>query len=364
MDAVHAAIAALELNFAIRLLDKFLHESKDKSQFRADLCAHVSDAETGSSLLHQLANQSVTSAHTDSVQKFLGLLAPQLSSLLALDKRGTSPVHYACHMHNFAFIDFMCQHFDAAQTLELFSFKDAVGHSAYALLFWQIAHIDYSSQVRDRIKGYTMECAKKSEDFESLSKAYFPLSGGFLEESPKAGKLLRDYPGREKKSELVSPLILAVNRQDFGMARFLIQELGFSVSTGDSGDRCALVYAINTNSVRLCQLLLNADFEQTTATAPSVSQAESDSGKRKVAGRMKGLFQIQAKSGADESDEADSEDETGLLCLDSLILTREQLTGLEQITARLEGNQCLLSSKEINEFLEADILIDMNALPL
>lgn len=316
MDAVHAAIAALELDFAIRLLDKFLHESKNKSQFRADLCAHVSDAETGSSLLHQLANQSVTSAHTDSLQKLLGLLAPHLSSLLALDKRGTSPVHYACHMHNFAFIDFMCQHFDAAQTLELFTFKDSMGHSAQALLFWQIAHIDYSSQVRDRIKGYTMQYAKKSEDFESLSKAYFPLSEGFLEASPKIGKLLRDYPG-EKRSELVSPLILAVNRQDLGMARFLIQELGFSVSTRDSADRCALVYAINTNNVRLCQLLLNAGFEQTAATAATaapVCPAESEPGKRKVAGRMKGLFQVQA-AGTDESDDADSEDETGLLCL-------------------------------------------------
>lgn len=129
------------------------------------------------------------------------------------------------------------------------------------------------------------------------------------------GKLLHDYPG-ENKSELASPLILAVNRQDVDMARFLVQQLGFSVNAADSSGRCALVYAINTNNLRLCQLLLNADFKQQT---PVAACEDSSQGKQKAAKRvnLKSLLQMQAapanaKTHADESDEAGcSEDETG-----------------------------------------------------
>jgi hypothetical protein len=179
---------ALEFDFAIRLLEKFLGESNSKGQFRADLCSHVSQPETGGTLLHDLANLSLTTGHTDSVQKFLDLLAPDLSALKAFDKRGTSPVHYAAHMHNFVFIDFLCKQISNQAMLDLFTFKDSLGHSAYALLFWQIGRIEYSDQVKDKIKAYTLTYAKKSDHFETISNAYFPLTNSFLE-SPKISKL-------------------------------------------------------------------------------------------------------------------------------------------------------------------------------
>lgn len=192
LDAVHAAIAALEFNLAVRLLHRFLHESKDKAQFRADLCAHVQRERldvAGSSLLHDLANLRLTAAHTDSVQKLLGLLAPPLSALKAWDKRGASPVHYACHMHNFAFVDFVCAHY-RAQALELLTFQDAAGQAAYALLFWQMGRVEYGEHVKDKIRAYTLSHVKQGADLESVGRAYFPLTSGFLHTpTTKIGKL-------------------------------------------------------------------------------------------------------------------------------------------------------------------------------
>ena len=184
---------ALEFNFAIRLLEKFLRETAN-TKFLLELCAYINDPSTGKTLLHEIAALKLTIATSESAQKFLRLLfthrhqsLPDFSVLKTLDKYGTSPVHYACHLHNFAFVDFALEQFKA-NSLELLTFKDTLGHSAYSLLFWQIGRVSYGAEAKDKIRGYTLNCTKKSDNFEFISKAYFPLTSSIWE-TPKSGKL-------------------------------------------------------------------------------------------------------------------------------------------------------------------------------
>ena len=127
------------------------------------------------------------------------------------------------------------------------------------------------------------------------------------------GQLLRDYPS-PKKAELTSPLILALNRQDLDMTKFLVKELGLSVNTCDSGNRCALVYAVRTNNLRLCQLLLNVDFEEPRARQQAAAGA-GEQGGRRLSARVKNLFQAAQRTADKAGDESEdvSEEEAGWL---------------------------------------------------
>lgn len=60
---------------------------------------------------------------------------------------------------------------------------------------------------------------------------------------------------------MTSPLLYAITRQSFDMCKFLIKTIGFDVNTCDLNGVSALVYAIRVNSINLCNLLMNVDYE-------------------------------------------------------------------------------------------------------
>ena len=266
-DAIQAAIRTNEYNLAIRLLKKFLQQTKDP-YFRIKLCSHVCDENNGSTLLHLIGNSNLPVTMNESVKQFLALIfksgdsevnMPDIGLVKSQDKHGSTAIHYACHMHNFAFIDFMLENF-SNNGIELLTCKDSINQSAYGLLFWQVGRVAYSKETREKIKDYTLSYVKKNNNFEFLSRAYFPLTDCFMS-NQLTGKLLKDYPSLTKQ-QFISPLIYVLNRQDIEMTKFLIKDLEFNVNTCDATNKCALVYAIRTNNIKLCQLLLNPDYER------------------------------------------------------------------------------------------------------
>lgn len=309
-DAIQAAVLSNEFNLAIRLLKKFLQQTKDPL-FRIKLCTHVCDENNGSTLLHLIGNCNLPVTMHESVKQFLGLIfktpdsevsVPDIGLVKSQDKHGSTAFHYACHMHNFAFIDFMLENFKN-NGIDLFICKDSINQSAYGLLFWQVGRIVYSKETKEKIKHYTLNYVKKNDNFEFMSRAYYPLTDSFLS-SPITGKLLKDYPSLTKK-QFISPLVYVLNRQDCDMTKFLIKDLGFNVNTCDSTNKCALVYAIQTNNIRLCQLLLNPDFEMNVAL--EVQETVASGKTKKVAMRIKNLFKVKKASDTENS----SDDETG-----------------------------------------------------
>ena len=139
-DAIQAAIRTNEYNLAIRLLKKFLQQTKDP-YFRIKLCSHVCDENNGSTLLHLIGNSNLPVTMNESVKQFLALIfksgdsevnLPDIGLVKSQDKHGSTAIHYACHMHNFAFIDFMLENF-SNNGIELLTCKDSINQSAYGL---------------------------------------------------------------------------------------------------------------------------------------------------------------------------------------------------------------------------------------
>jgi len=311
-DALQAACSAKEFNFAIRLLEKFLNETRDP-EFRFKVCTHICDDTNNRTLLHLIARLDLTPDAQENLKKFLSLIftssntdkkQPDMACVKLLDKLGASAMHYACHMHNFAFVDFMVEQFKES-SLELLTCKDVMGQTAYALLFWQIGFVEYKQNTKEKIKHYTENVVKRNEaGFVYASRAYFPIVDSFLN-GPKRGQFMSDYPS-VKKNQLVCPLVYAVNREDFGMTKFLIKDLDFNVNSCDTvSNKCALVYAIQRNNIRLCQLLLNVEFEAEMdsarlAKAKTVAVEKS----KKMAVRIKGML---GKNGEDSEDLSEDE---------------------------------------------------------
>jgi len=208
-------------------------------------------------------------------------------------------------MHNFAFVDFMVDHF-AERSLELLTCKDAAGQTPYALLFWQIGRVEYKQATKEKLKHYTTSVVRRNEagNFAFISRAYFPVVDTFLTVARREGLLL-DYPP-VKREQLICPLIYAINREDFDMVKFLLKELEFNVNSCESGsNKSVLVYAIERNNIRLCKLLLNVDFEGEVDNA-GLDRAKAAAAERskKMGGRIKGLL---GRSGEDSEDLSEDE---------------------------------------------------------
>ena len=77
----------------------------------------------------------------------------------------------------------------------------------------------------------------------------------------------------------ITPLLYAINRQDFEVCKFLVKDLEVDVNSFDQNKLCALVYAIQANNIRICHLLLNTTFES--------DLIENKSDRPKIAGRVK-----------------------------------------------------------------------------
>ena len=178
---------SLEFTFAVRLLEKFLRDTKNNpTTFRANLCAHICEKSTDRTLLHLIANMDLPAASNESLKKFLRLLLNSLTKnqistelVKQCDKLGASPMHYACHIHNFAFIDCILEQFGQEYHFELLTCRDAMNVTPYSLLFWQIGRVDYSVQIREKIKWYTLNVVKKNDNFMFFSLAFFPVVKSF-----------------------------------------------------------------------------------------------------------------------------------------------------------------------------------------
>ncbi len=276
-DIIQSAILSLEIDLAIRLLQKFSAETENKMSFKKELTQYLCDA-NDRSLLHLIASLDLTASHlAENVKYLLRIIFTESSIspvhavqqqllmddfIMKQDKLGATAMHYACHMHNFEFIDFILEQFSSSKNVNperLFTAKDQAQQTAYALLFWQVGRCTYAGKSFEKIKLYTDSYFKSNNNLEFISRAYFPLVQAF-DSFDKVG-LLQDYPNTVKTGQLlVNPLIYAINRKDREVVRFLIKELSYNVNTCDSTNKCALVYAMQTNSLNMCMLLLNPDM--------------------------------------------------------------------------------------------------------
>ena len=362
-EVLHAALVALEFSLAIRLLEKFIAEAQDKLQFKRQLTQFTCDSH-GRTLLHVVAGLDLTGKNkTEQMHSFLAIMLGAEAGVqqklvdefvLKQDKLGSTPLHYACHMHNFDFVDFVLSLPGGGGSVsgeKLLTSKDAAYQTAYALLFWQVGRVAYTQAVRDKIKAYTsVHLKSSSNNLDFMSRAYFPLSApqSFRSGRPDGTGLARDYP-KTSKGELVSPLVYAVNQQDADMVKFLIADLAFNVNTSDSNNKSALVYAIQTNSLRLCMLLLDVNFEETQQNGKELVKPT----KHVADTRMKVFLQpllaprkpVEAR--LDESEEF-SEDETDLnLNNDESINEESREAACNDLNEQLNAQELLIKNFQV-----------------
>lgn len=230
------------------------------------------------------------------------------------DQLGSQAIHYACFMHNFLFIDFLFDYLSSyplesmSCTDLLVNHKDAFNQTAYALFFWQLGRSVYSKHIRDKIVGYTKKYIESSDPnrLEQVARAHYPLleQPGFADrvDSEAGSEIVYDYPPISPMIEYkqMSPLIYAVNRQNFVMSKFLVKDLGLSVNASDHEKLSTMVYAIRTNNLDICKLLLNHDYEVETVKTVAKQKTAGENGK---ASRMKVLFRNKTGLKANQDDD-------------------------------------------------------------
>jgi ankyrin repeat protein len=307
-DAVQAAVLGGQFSLALRLIEKL--ESRLDS-FALLRVLTSSGGEYARTLLHTMAcldtrNATVNERETlKQIMKKIFVTATVTDAkrcelisdyLLIRDALGSNAIHYACLNHNFDLLDFVFTY--VAKNNQLVSadallkrHKDAAQQTAYALLFWQLGRIVYTKKVKDKIKWYTTSYVLKDgmNRLEQVARAHFPrlAKPSFAGKKPLTDQLANDYPPLSPaalvEQRQVSPLLYAVNRQNFDMSRFLLVELGFDVNASDWEKASALVYAIRTNNIDLCKLLLNHEYEVAAAsTSPAAATVNSANGSSNV----------------------------------------------------------------------------------
>jgi len=290
LDVIVACLNASEFGLAYRLLIKFYNQEENKVAFKHSITQP--NLEHSQTLLHLIASLELSiSSEKENVNQILEMLLTAETNtdqylidqfVIRKDDFGSTAMHYACHVHNFDFIDFVLNYFSSNVSLKpeslLAAQKDSAQQTPYSLLFWQIGRITYTKAIRDKIKYYTMNFLNQSPEsmnsdcisfyLETVSKAYFPVNSSyvsFMMHSEKLNeRLIKDYPIDSKyliTHQQLSPLLYAINRQDLEMCKFLLKDLEFDVNSCDSNKICSLVYAIQSNNIRICQLLLNPSYE-------------------------------------------------------------------------------------------------------
>jgi ankyrin repeat protein/predicted DNA-binding WGR domain protein len=280
LDVIVACLNANEFSLAYRLFSKFSNQEDNNKNFFKKMTEP--SLENGRTILHLIANLDLTKSNEkENINQILEILFECESKKQLIDEfitkkddLGSTAMHYACHMHSFDFIDFILNHLNPSNRSEavLASYKDSFGQTPYSLLFWQIGRVTYNKKIRDKIKDYSINYLNKNTEnmttdslsfyLESISKAFFPINGSsFMTYNSKfKERLIRDYPSKNSQQQ-ISPLLYAINRQDFEVCKFLLTDLEFDANASDSNKLCAMVYAIQTNNIRLCQLLLNPSYE-------------------------------------------------------------------------------------------------------
>lgn len=317
-QVIQSAINSHEFAFALRLIQKYQDECKDVLQFYEFLFKKCK-RESNRTLLHSLSRIDVekisdkfsivrilqillnSNIPKDAQSKYEELLKDYL---LSKDDFGSSALHYACYINNYKFIDFVSDFIEKSSSSVLPTFeylltshKDSFSQSAYSLFFWQIGRILFTKDMKETIKKLTLKYSINSSKtkLENISKAYFPQvkHPNFKSEDSITNEFVSDYPqvARDQDNvQQISPLLYAITRQNFDMCKFMIKHLGFDVNTCDASKVCALVYAIRTNNVNLCSLLMNADHESSNQADKKANSTNANQQVSKNNVRMKNLF--------------------------------------------------------------------------
>jgi ankyrin repeat protein len=295
-DSIQIAVQAKQFGLALRLIEKIESKIDQLDLFRLLTSKNNNNNQT---LLHTIASLDIKNiglSEKDTLKQILRKIflqnrdkIPQYGELLneyllLKDSFGSNALHYACYNHNFDMIDFLFGYLGngssqlvTAESL-LKNYKDSAQQTAYSLLFWQLGRVDFSKEAKEKIKSYTGSYITSGggsiNRIEQVARAHFPrlaqpsFSAG--KRPNETNKLVKDYPPLSASSLLeqhqISPLLYAINRQNFDMTKFLLNDLGFDVNTTDSEKASALVYAIRTNNIDLCKLLLNHDYVISNST--------------------------------------------------------------------------------------------------
>ena len=340
--SIQTSIQSGEFSLALRLIEK-LEQKMSKMNVFSLLTSTKS--KNNRTILHTIAMldapQAMSSNDKDTLTQILGKIFPSPapnekftellnSFLLHKDQYGSNALHYACCMHNFDLVDFVFGFLSSDNKSSLLptpesllkQHKDAAQQTAYSLLFWQLGRVVYSKETKEKIKSYTQKLESPAS-IENVAKAAFPriVQPTFTktDDSQVNGEFIHDYPNLESQpTQLISPLLYAINRQSFDMCKFLLKDLGFDVNTCDFDKASALVYVIHTNNLDICKLLLNHDYE--INAKPNVSSTSNQTNTNKASSRMKFLFnsgttknmlvsQQAAKQDEDDEYEESSEEE-------------------------------------------------------
>ncbi len=305
-DSVQTAIVAKQFSLALRLIEK-LESKLDQSGLFKLLTSASSRSNSNRTLLHTIASLDTKTIGVNDKETLKQVLRKVFITnkeliakygeslneyLLLKDSLGSNAIHYACYNHNFDMIDFIFAYLSNGNgqlvSIEslLKSHKDATQQTAYSLLFWQLGRVNYPKETKEKIKLYTSSYITKGggglNRLEQVAKAHFPRltqpSFSTAKIPNEMTKLVNDYPPVSASSLLeqhqISPLLYAINRQNFDMSRFLLNDLGFDVNTSDWEKASALVYAIRTNNIDLCKLLLNHDYMISSANGGPVSKTK------------------------------------------------------------------------------------------
>lgn len=348
-DSIQSALLANEFSLALRLILK--HEREMKTEEFLNLILNKSENQFGRSLLHTISCLEWKTSCKDS-QTLLRILEKILIKdeqrmkeyFKSEDSLGSTALHYACFMHNFDLIDFIFEFLEKnflnlKPELLLSKYLDKNKQSAYSILFWQIGRVNYTDQIKEKIKIYTFKYLTNNA-IDSIAKANYPHVNipNFRGEDYLLNKRILDYPAQlhseQKQENQISALLYAIKMQNFQMCKFMLKEIGFDVNTVDSSQVCALVYAIRTNNLNLCNLLLDFDYKTPkTVITPKPVEVVSKGG-----ARMKNLFNTLLKPSTKQNLD-DEENMSDDLSEDNDELNEDQLSEYNLEPAQQETSQ-------------------------
>ena len=222
---------AAVMNDRLNLIVHLLKNIKDQSVLN-ETNSH------GRNLFHLLA--IVQRNDNLSLEKVLTYLCDHQINWNVPDKYGSSPLHYACVLHNVQFLNFLRR--KCADQLNL-NQTDAFENTAYGLLFWSSATQGSLNQGLFRqliLSGHLIDCLCNYDNEIAIN----PLSFGCVNSS--SGNVI-PYPpeitDRTSTRVRVSPLINAIIHNHFPLTKFLLQ-LGANVDFPDEEKRTPLMHAI------------------------------------------------------------------------------------------------------------------------
>lgn len=169
---------------------------------------------------------------------------------------GSYPIHYACAIHNKAFLTFLKTMYS---TQIDFNQTDAFDNTAYGLLFWSIGTTETFDKDFLRMiisSGKSLDCLCNYENEMARDPFSFQRIHSFTE-------YICPYPPPSTNQFRTSPLINAIVHHNFELVKFLL-ELGANVNFPDQDQQTPLMYAIRQNNIDLVKLLLDPNSNKSS----------------------------------------------------------------------------------------------------